>query len=152
MRDLNCIIIAEHDKGISLPLNNIFKLSGYKVVITDKVKDLLPLAQSTNAKWMILDIELTDGSFVTEISRLKREIEDLYICVLTGYYERNKELEILNSGVNFMLRKPYTPEVILVQIKKIRDDIESTKGKTKFIKNVVRFAIHILRQVSGFRS
>ena len=130
MRDINRIILAEDDKGISLPLKAIFELNGYEVVITDKVKELLPLAQSTNAKWMILDIELTDGTSDTEIPNLNREFQDLYICVLTGYYERYKELEILNAGANFMLRKPYTPEAILTQLKKIRDDIEGNKVNT----------------------
>jgi len=130
MRDINRIILAEDDKGISIPLKTILELNNYEVIITDKVKELLPLALSTNAKWMILDIELTDGTSDTEIPNLKNEIEDLYICVLTGYYERYKELEILNGGANFMLRKPYTPEAILAQLQKIRDDIEGNKVNT----------------------
>jgi len=130
MRDINRIILAEDDKGISMPLKTILELNGYEVIITDKVKDLMPLALSTNAKWMILDIELTDGTSDTAIPNLKHEFDDLYICVLTGYYERFKELEILNSGANFMLRKPYTPEAVLAQLQKIRNDIEGNKVNT----------------------
>jgi DNA-binding response OmpR family regulator len=149
MRDNNRIILAENEKDILIPLKTIFELNGYEVIITDKVKDLLPLVQSTNAKWMILDVELTDGTSITEITNLKNKNEDLIIFVLTGYYERYKELEILNSGADIMLRRPYTPEAILFQLQKIRNHIEGNKEKTSMIKKIARSIISFVKQAVG---
>ena len=136
MRDNNRIILAENEKDILIPLKTIFELNGYEVIITDKVKDLLPLVQSTNAKWMILDVELTDGTSITEIPKIKNEIEDIFIFLLIGDLNRQKELEFLNSGANIILRKPYLlPEIILVQLQKNRNYFEGNNEKTSIKKS-----------------
>jgi DNA-binding response OmpR family regulator len=129
MRDLNSIVIAEDDKNISYSMKKILESSGYKVSVTGRISEIQNILKITNAEWLLLDIELTDGISDTLISRLKEQFSELYIIVITGYWERYKELEILNYGANVMLRKPYSPEAVIAQIRKLRDVVEKVKYK-----------------------
>lgn len=129
MRDINKVILAEDDRDISFPLRSILEGSGYHVQIVDSVADLLKLAEISTAKWLILDLELRDGLSDEIIPLLKNKYNDLFIIVVTGYWETYREHGILRRGANLMFRKPYYPEDLLEQLKIVRSDLDGIKTK-----------------------
>ncbi len=126
MRDLDRLVLAEDDRELAEGLRvRLTRLGGYDVLVTRSGGEAIPLLRQSNAFWLILDLELEDGyagDLVGEVRRVWGR--GVYILVLSGYYERYPEHDVLEKGADTFLRKPYSPKSLTAQITVHRARIE----------------------------
>lgn len=132
MRDIKSIVLAEDDKDRQNELRQYLeRLGGYSVAATDRVYDVIRLVGETNARWVILDLELIDGVAIDIIKPLKEKYgRGIFILILTGYWERYSENKLIRLGADLVLRKAYDPEALVQQLRRIQCGWQPTKGET----------------------
>ena len=126
MRDINRLVLAEDDRDLAHGMRRALEtVGGYVVWITWSSMDVIKLLDQTHAAWLILDLELEDGyggDLVSEVRRLWGD--DVYIIVLSGFFDRYPEHELLGKGADTFLRKPYAPKSLISQIVQARARFE----------------------------
>jgi DNA-binding response OmpR family regulator len=81
----------------------------------------MPLLETTNAGWLILDIELEDGYSTEVIPDIAAKYgSSIFIITLTGYWNRFQENLLFSMGVDMNLRKPYPAQGLLWQVNKAK--------------------------------
>lgn len=126
MRDFNRLVLAEDDRELAHGMREVLEtVGGYVVWVTWLRTDVIRLLDKTQAAWLILDLELEDGyggNLVTDIRRLWGN--EVYVIVLSGYFDRYPEHELLGKGADNFLRKPYAPKSLISQIVRARARFE----------------------------
>ncbi len=115
VRDIGRMVLAEDDAEVAHELRRILEgLGGFEVWVTRLRADVIPLLRKTGAMWLVLDLHLEDGYSGEEIPTIRRLWgNDVYVIVLSGYYNRHPEHELLGQGADTFLRKPYAPKALI---------------------------------------
>ena len=122
MRNPLQIVLAEDDLERQKELRIYLETYGdYSVAVTRSIYAVERLIESTNAAWLVLDLELEDGNATEIVGPLREKFgTTLFILILTGYWERFPEQRLISDGADIVLRKPYSPEALVQQLAKIR--------------------------------
>ncbi len=131
-RDYSRVVLAEDNTERAQEMMTFLAGVGeYDVKITKWRAQVDNYLETTNAGWLILDLELEDGNS-SEIVPLLREKygKDLIILVLSGYYETYTEQSLLAMGADYYFKKPYSSNALLQQMAVIRDRIEGWETQT----------------------
>lgn len=125
-RDYNRIVLAEDDLSRAVELMDLLRATGdYEVARTRCKAEVEGLLETTCAGWLVLDLNLADGSAADLVPWLRRRYgQDLLILVLSGYFEDFPEYELLNKGADLYLRKPYPPRTLLMQMEVLRSRLQ----------------------------
>jgi DNA-binding response OmpR family regulator len=126
LRDINRLILAEDDLQVAHGIRQVLEaLGGYEVWVTRLRADVLSLLTKTHAMWLVLDLNLEDayaGDLIPDIRRLWGN--GVYVIVLSGYYDKYPEHELLGKGADNFLRKPYAPKALISLISRTRIRLE----------------------------
>jgi DNA-binding response OmpR family regulator len=122
VRDMNRLVLAEDDIEVAQELRQVLEgLGGYEVWVTRFSTEVISLLTKTNAMWLVLDLNLEDGYSGDRIATVRRMWgNEVYIIVLSGYYSRYPEHELLGKGADTFLRKPYAPKALISLISRAR--------------------------------
>lgn len=125
-RDYERVVLAEDDQERASEMMKILSvIGGFDVSITKWRAEIVNLVSTTNAGWLILDLNLEDGNAAEIVPLLREQYgEDLIIIVLSGYYEDYPEWDLLSGGADLYLRKPYRPKAMLQQMETLRARLE----------------------------
>ncbi len=121
MRNLARLVLAEDDREhVYKHARFLNEVCGYEVTVIHKGKDLLRALENSGAAWLILDLELEDGFVDGEIPKLRQRFgQEVFIIILTGYYDRFSDTNLFQKGVNEVLHKPYRPEDMLIRLRRL---------------------------------
>lgn len=124
--DINRVILAEDDLEVAHGIRQALEaLGGYEVWVTRLRADVMSLLTKTHAMWLVLDLHLEDaysGDLLPDIRRLWGN--NVYVIVLSGFYDRYPEHELLGKGADNFLRKPYAPKALISLISRTRMRLE----------------------------
>jgi DNA-binding response OmpR family regulator len=125
-RDYGRVVVAEDDIDRAREISEILEtIGGYEVWVTKRRADVRDLLDETNAGWLILDLNLEDGNSAEVVPGLRaRYGRDVFILILSGYFEDYPEYDLLAEGADFYLRKPYQPKALLQQMETLRARME----------------------------
>lgn len=125
-RDYERVVLAEDDQERASEMMKILTvIGGFDVSITKWRAEVINLVSTTNAGWLILDLNLEDGNAAEIVPLLREQYgEDLIIIILSGYYEDYPEWDLLSGGADLYLRKPYRPKAMLQQMETLRARLE----------------------------
>lgn len=125
-RDYNRVVLAEDDIDRAVEMMQLLRsLGGYEVTFTRRRVEVEGLLEDTCAGWLVLDLNLVDGSAAGIVPVLRQRYgRDLLILVLSGYYEEFPEYQLLQQGADLYLRKPYPPQALLQQMATLRARLE----------------------------
>jgi len=125
-RDYDRVVIAEDEVDRGAEMMRLLEGAGdYQVWATRWKAEIESLLSETNAGWLILDLNLEDGNSAELVPILrKRYGRELLILVLSGYFEDYPEYDLLSTGADFYLRKPYRPKALLQQMETLRARME----------------------------
>ena len=115
----------------------IGRLSGYQVLVTDKIDEILRICRGKEVDLIIMDVNLPearwDGRYVSgaDISRLLKtdpQTADIPIVLITAYAEDRERRSLLDvSLADEFYRKPITDYDSLIQ--KIGELCQGSAGK-----------------------
>jgi DNA-binding response OmpR family regulator len=125
-RDYERVVIAEDDQERASEMMKILTvIGGFDISITKWRAEVNNLVSTTNAGWLILDLNLEDGNSAEIVPLLRERYGDeLIIIILSGYYEDYPEWDLLSCGADLYLRKPYRPKAMLQQMETLRARIK----------------------------
>ena len=125
-RDYKRVVIAEDELDRARGMSEILEMiGGYDVWITRRKSDVRGLLAETMAGWLILDLNLEDGNSAELVPVLRKEYgREVFILVLSGYFEDYPEYDLLAGGADFYLRKPYGPKALLQQMETLMARME----------------------------
>jgi DNA-binding response OmpR family regulator len=125
-RDYQRVVLAEdeHDRATEM-MEILNVIGGFEVSITKWRSEVDNLITTTNAGWLILDLNLEDGNSAELVPLLRNKYgDDLILIVLSGYFEDYPEYGLLADGADLYLRKPYRPKAMLQQMETLRARME----------------------------
>lgn len=130
-RDYSRVVLAEDETERAQEMMTILAQMGeYDVTITKWRAEIDNLLQTTNAGWLILDLNLEDGNSAEIVPMLRAKYgQDLIIFVLSGFYDTYPEHQLLSKGADYYFKKPYSARSLLQQMAIIRDRLEGWSSK-----------------------
>jgi len=117
-RDRKRGILAEDDVHRAREMQELLEIvGGYDVWLTKRKGEVIQLLEDTNARWVILDLNLEDGNAGDIVQPIRERFgQSVVMVVLSGYYENYPEFDLLAKGADLYLRKPYEPKALLQQM------------------------------------
>ncbi len=125
-RDYDRVVIAEDELDRAQEMMQLLENIGCYQVWTTKWKaEVMSLLAETNAGWLILDLNLEDGNSAEIVPILRKTYgSEVFILILSGYFEDYPEYDLLAGGADLYLRKPYRPKALLQQMESLRARME----------------------------
>jgi DNA-binding response OmpR family regulator len=125
-RNYGRVVLAEDEPDRALEMMNLLeKIGSFDVRTTRRKRDLLGLLEETQAGWLLLDLNLEDGNSADLVPEIRNIYgNEVFIIVLSGYFEEYPEYELLAMGVDLYLRKPYSARAMLMQMEKLKERVE----------------------------
>lgn len=114
------ILIVEDNPDNSILLEHILKHNNYSYKSVDTGQGCLDFCKNEVPALILLDMSLPDieGLIVARKLRLEASTQQVPIIAVTAHDLASMEDEVLKSGCNAYISKPYTPEAIVAEIKK----------------------------------
>jgi DNA-binding response OmpR family regulator len=105
-RDYDRVVIAEDELDRAQEMMQLLEtIGGYQVWTTKWKAEVMSLLAETNAGWLILDLNLEDGNSAEIVPIIRKTYKkDVFILVLSGYFEDFPEYELLSGGADLSLR------------------------------------------------
>jgi len=148
-RDRNRVVLAEDDVARASEWRDLLeRIGGYEVWVTKRKAEIVKLLEDTNARFLVQDLELDDGNSADLIPELRQRFgKEIFIFVLSGYFEDFPEYDLLAKGADAYFRKPYAPKSLLRQMDAFRSRLEGKElGEPKVRHLVVRGGVFDLRR------
>lgn len=125
-RDSNRVVLAEDDVARASEWRDLLeRIGGYQVWVTKRQAGIVKLLEDTNARFLVQDLELEDGNSADLIPELRQRFgKEIFILVLSGYFEDYPEYDLLAKGADAYFRKPYAPKSLLRQMDAFRSRLE----------------------------
>jgi two-component system, OmpR family, alkaline phosphatase synthesis response regulator PhoP len=145
MAEVNVILIIEDDQDIQRIVRLELEDAGFKVLVASDGVSGLTLARESSPDLVILDLGLPDLDGA-EIARRLRKTSDTPIIVLTAMDAVSTKVNLLESGADDYLTKPFHPEELVarvkVQLRKSRGGEAVVLGQLEITpdKRLVRYA------------
>jgi len=111
------ILIIEDEKDIGLFLQTSLKRAGWNVDWRETVESGLFALGTNSYDLLILDLNLPDGEGIDICHKVRAEGKTSPILVLTVDSEISSKVELLDSGVDDYLTKPFSISEVLARIR-----------------------------------
>lgn len=123
------VFIVEDDEKLRKELKKLLENNGYKCIIVEDFETVIDDILKIYPNLVLLDINLPvyDGFY---ICKELREKSDIPVIALTSNASDIDELEMLNSGADDFVSKPFNPRILLAHISSV---LKRTYGTTKKI-------------------
>lgn len=118
------ILIAEDEEVVRESLKGLLTLSGYQVTAAKDGRQAMELVLEQDKTHLPFDLLITDmmmpGMTGNQLIHRLRELKiDLPILVITGYGTKEMLIELIESGVEDFLEKPFTRKTVCTKIEKV---------------------------------
>lgn len=106
---MTTILIVEDNPQHMMLATTLLELEGYAVLKAENAEDGLKLARERKPDLVLMDIMLPGIDGLTAVKQLRADAAThaLKVIVLTSFRDKNTEADILASGANAFLPKPY---------------------------------------------
>jgi DNA-binding NtrC family response regulator len=158
------ILIVEDDEIFLRPLQRTLEVAGYDVVAVSSGEEAIDLLKNDDLDLVLTDRRLPGVDGVELVRRLKADLPDLGVIVMTAYGTIESAVEAMRMGAEDYLVKPFeTAQVLLVvrralEMQELRAANRATirRNQERFtLRNVVaeseamREVFELLRSVAG---
>lgn len=118
---MQTILVIEDEPDIAKVIAMRLKREGYKVVLAPDGLLAISIAQKSDPDLIILDMMLPAGDGISVLQRLKKSFKtcDVPVIILTSLQDSEYKEKSLAEGADVFLNKPYQPEKLLAEIKRL---------------------------------
>ncbi|WP_269520659.1 response regulator [Alteromonas sp. BMJM2] len=131
---MNTVLIVEDETHIRRMISIALKAEGFKTKESGSVQDGLVLALKEKPELIILDLGLPDGDG-KEILRRVRQTSSVPILVLSARHSEDDKVELLMSGANDYVSKPFSIKELIARIRVLLRDITPVIPEAERIRN-----------------
>src|SRR5437660_3716335 len=112
------ILIIDDERPILMTLEALLKRHGYQVDTAPTAAQGLKLLKSKSPALVLLDLQLPDAEGLEMLDRIKSELPDMHVIILTAHDSLHNAIESIKRGAYHFISKPYAPEELLSLVEK----------------------------------
>jgi DNA-binding NtrC family response regulator len=112
------ILIIDDERPILMTLEALLKRHGYQVDTAPTASQGLKVLKSKSPSLVLLDLQLPDAQGLEMLDRIKTELPDMQVIILTAHDSLHNAIESIKRGAYHFVSKPYAPEELLSLVEK----------------------------------
>jgi two-component system, NtrC family, response regulator HydG len=112
------ILIIDDERPILMTLEALLTRHGYQVDTARTAAQGLKLLNSKSPSLVLLDLQLPDADGLETLGRIKTELPDMQVIILTAHDSLHNAIESIKRGAYHFISKPYGPEELLSLVEK----------------------------------
>src|SRR5215475_3267944 len=107
------VLIIDDERPVLMTLQALLKRHGYHVDTAGTASQGVKLLKSNSPSLVLLDLQLPDVHGLEMLDRIKTELPDVQVIILTAHDSLNNAIESIKRGAFHFISKPYAPEELL---------------------------------------
>lgn len=113
------ILIIDDEQPIRETLEMFLREKGYEVLTAEDGEKGLEAVQQERPDIVILDIRLPGMDGLEVLQRMKREVKDVSVIMITGYHDMESAIQAMKLGAYDYIHKPIDVDELEVTINKV---------------------------------
>lgn len=122
--DLPSLLVVDDDLAFCRTLERVMSTHGFATLAAHSVEQAIWLAEARPPEYAIIDLNMSGGSGLALIQKLKELDEQTAVVVLTGYASIATAIEAIKLGARHYLAKPARTSEILAAFKRETGDAQ----------------------------
>ena len=111
--DTRRVLIIDDERPVLMTLEALLNRHGYHVDTAGTAAQGVKLLKSNLPSLVLLDLQLPDGHGLEMLDRIKTELPDVQVIILTAHDSLHNAIESIKRGAFHFISKPYAPEELL---------------------------------------
>jgi len=112
------VLIIDDERPVLMTLEALLKRHGYQVETAPTAAQGLKVLKSKSPALVLLDLRLPDADGLEMLDRIKNELPEVQVIILTAHDSLHNAIESIKRGAFHFIRKPYAPEELLSLVEK----------------------------------
>src|SRR6266487_2749152 len=112
------VLIIDDERPVLMTLEALLKRHGYHVDTAPTASQGLKLIRSKPPTLILLDLQLPDADGLETLDRIKTEVPEIQVIILTAHDSLHNAIESIKRGAYHFISKPYAPEELLSLVEK----------------------------------
>jgi two-component system, NtrC family, response regulator len=112
------VLIIDDERPVLMTLEALLKRHGYHVDTAPTAAQGLKLLKSKSPTLVLLDLRLPDAEGFEMLERIKSELPEVQVIILTAHDSLHNAIESIKRGAYHFISKPYAPEELLSLVEK----------------------------------
>ncbi|MGC2352371.1 MAG: sigma-54 dependent transcriptional regulator [Candidatus Udaeobacter sp.] len=112
------VLIIDDERPVLMTLEALLKRHGYQVETAPTAAQGLKVLKSKSPTLVLLDLRLPDADGLEMLGRIKTELPEVQVIILTAHDSLHNAIESIKRGAYHFISKPYAPEELLSLVEK----------------------------------
>src|SRR6059036_3830354 len=112
------VLIIDDERPVLMTLEALLKRHGYQVETAPTATQGLKVLKSKSPSLVLLDLRLPDADGLEMLERIKSELPETQVIILTAHDSLHNAIESIKRGAYHFISKPYAPEELLSLVEK----------------------------------
>jgi DNA-binding NtrC family response regulator len=140
------ILVIDDERPILMTLEALLKRRGYQVDTAANASHGLKLLRTKSPSLVLLDLQLPDADGFEMLDRIKTELPQTQVIILTAHDSLHNAIESIKRGAYHFISKPYAPEELLSLVEKalekelLLQEAEALREKTEQLERRLEMA------------
>ena len=140
------VLIIDDERPVLMTLEALLKRHGYQVDTAPTASQGLKLIRSKPPTLILLDLQLPDADGLETLDRIKTEVPQIQVIILTAHDSLHNAIESIKRGAYHFISKPYAAEELLSLVEKalekqfLLQEAEELREKTEQLERRLEMA------------
>jgi DNA-binding NtrC family response regulator len=140
------VLIIDDERPVLMTLEALLKRHGYHVDTAATASQGLKLLKSNSPSLVLLDLQLPDAHGLEMLDRIKAELPEVQVIILTAHDSLHNAIESIKRGAFHFISKPYAAEELLSLVEKALEkrfllrEAQSLRKKTEQLEKRLEIA------------
>ena len=140
------VLIIDDERPVLMTLEALLKRHGYQVDTAPTASQGLKLIRSKPPTLILLDLQLPDADGLETLDRIKTEVPQIQVIILTAHDSLHNAIESIKRGAYHFISKPYAAEELLSLMEKalekqfLLQEAEELREKTEQLERRLEMA------------
>src|SRR5215472_10683044 len=112
------VLIIDDERPVLMTLEALLKRHGYQVDTAPTAAQGLKVLKSKSPTLVLLDLQLPDADGLEMLDRIKSELPEVQVIILTAHDSLHNAIESIKSGEHQNISKPYASKERLILLEK----------------------------------
>jgi len=112
------VLIIDDERPVLMTLEALLKRHGYHVETAPTAAQGLKVLKLKSPTLVLLDLRLPDADGLEMLDRIKTELPEVQVIILTAHDSLHNAIESIKRGAYHFISKPYAPEELLSLVEK----------------------------------
>jgi len=145
-RENHRVLIIDDERPVLMTLEALLKRHGYEVDAVPTASQGLKALKSKAPSLVLLDLQLPDAHGLEMLDRIKAELPEVQVIILTAHDSLHNAIESIKRGAYHFISKPYAPEELLSLVEKalekqfLLQEAETLRAKTEQLEKRLEMA------------